>query len=283
MLYDRSKPEHETQEGPGFRNPEEPPAKTPRISRECAICVDDKPLSEFPGQITKRCAHSRDICRSCVARTVDLEVNGKGNSTRVLCPHSGCPAELEYDDIRREAASSVFERYDQLLLRQVLQNEKAFRWCAHPGCGNGQIIERTCQQYESDGRASEEVALLQYFEREGVKRCPKCGHAIEKDGGCDHMTCRQEVGGCGAEFCIRCLADYNGPSGIRSVGNSAHRTSCPWYFPDGGSDAEAGEEDAGQEEDEGGEGDEGNEESREDQGRHSLSTIVISEIGRAHV
>ena len=24
----------------------------------------------------------------------------------------------------------------------------------------------------------------------GVKECPKCGVLIEKDGGCDHMTCR---------------------------------------------------------------------------------------------
>jgi hypothetical protein len=244
-------------------------AKIQRALRECAICAEQRPLGDFPGKVTNACAHERDVCLECIARTIDLEVNGKGNSTRIICPHAGCPAELSYEDVKREASKDVFDRFDALLLRKSLQEERAFRWCANAGCGSGQIIEgldvgtagfntwsqchacrtrtcafhrcvwhteRTCQQYDADARGSEEVALLQYFDRENVKRCPKCGHGIEKSGGCDHMTCRKEVGGCGAEFCIRCLADYNGPGGIRAIGNSAHKSSCPWYFPAGGED-----------------------------------------------
>lgn len=228
-------------------------------------------LVEFAGQITNKCLHERDVCKTCVARTIDMEVNGKGNSTEILCPHKGCSAHLEYSDVQREASASVFRRFDDLLLRKTLQGEPGFRWCARAGCGNGQIVEdynpansgfstflrchqcqsrtcvyhrcvwhneRTCKQYESDARHSEEVGLLQYFEKEGVKRCPNCGTAIEKNGGCDHMTCHKNAGGCGSEFCIRCLADYNGPNGIRERGNSAHNTSCPWYFPNPESDDE---------------------------------------------
>lgn len=147
----------------------------------------------------------------------------------------------------------------------MLQAEPGFRWCAHAGCGNGQIVEdynvasaghntfmrclqcqrrtcvyhkaawhdeKTCKQYDDDARSSDEVRLLQYFQRENVKRCPACGHAIEKKEGCDHMTCHKNAAGCGHEFCFRCLADYNGTRGIRARGNSAHQTSCPWYFPD---------------------------------------------------
>merc|ERR1712039_782627 len=36
-----------------------------------------------------------------------------------------------------------------------------------------------------------------------VKRCPKCSAAIEKNGGCDHMTCR-----CGYEFWWTTLKSY---------------------------------------------------------------------------
>lgn len=240
--------------------------------RECVICVDKKALRAFPGKITAQCTHMRDVCRACVGKTINLEVNGKGNSTRVICPHAGCSAVLAYEDVRRESSKAVFEHFDQMLFRKALQEEPTFRWCAHAGCGSGQMVEdlslrdagwnrfltchscsrrtcahhrcewhagRTCQQYEADARRSDEVALLQYFQREGVKRCPKCGHAIEKNGGCDHMTCRREAGGCGAEFCIRCLAEYNGSRGIRARGNSAHRPSCPWYFPDPDSDEDS--------------------------------------------
>jgi len=36
-----------------------------------------------------------------------------------------------------------------------------------------------------------------------VKKCPKCNEYIEKNGGCDHMTCR-----CSYEFWWSTLAPY---------------------------------------------------------------------------
>ena len=47
------------------------------------------------------------------------------------------------------------------------------------------------RRYDRDARSSDEVALLQYFEREGTVRCPKCHHGIEKSDGC----ARREQGG----------------------------------------------------------------------------------------
>ncbi|CAG8566448.1 4681_t:CDS:2 [Ambispora gerdemannii] len=40
-----------------------------------------------------------------------------------------------------------------------------------------------------------------------TKKCPKCKANIEKNNGCDHMTCRAPR--CGYEFCWLCFADYN--------------------------------------------------------------------------
>ena len=37
-----------------------------------------------------------------------------------------------------------------------------------------------------------------------VKKCPHCRHPMEKDGGCQHISCR-----CGHGFCWECLQDWN--------------------------------------------------------------------------
>jgi hypothetical protein len=34
-----------------------------------------------------------------------------------------------------------------------------------------------------------------------TKPCPQCRKSIEKNQGCNHMTCRPEVGGCKFQFC----------------------------------------------------------------------------------
>merc|ERR1719453_1856106 len=94
-------------------------------------------------------------------------------------------------------------------------------------------IGMSCDEYDEERRQSEEVGLHQYLQSDRVKRCPKCNTGVEKNDGCDHMKCLVSAGGCGAEWCWLCLADYNGPNGIFAVGNSAHARGCQWYFPDG--------------------------------------------------
>mmetsp|Transcript_18613 Transcript_18613/g.43143 ORF Transcript_18613/g.43143 Transcript_18613/m.43143 type:complete len:113 (-) Transcript_18613:374-712(-) len=54
--------------------------------------------------------------------------------------------------------------------------------------------------------------------------CPNCGHGIEKNGGCDHVTCI-----CKHAFCWICLAPYRGSQGINTLGAKAHQTSCTYY------------------------------------------------------
>mmetsp|Transcript_62783 Transcript_62783/g.53250 ORF Transcript_62783/g.53250 Transcript_62783/m.53250 type:complete len:90 (+) Transcript_62783:106-375(+) len=41
-----------------------------------------------------------------------------------------------------------------------------------------------------------------------TKMCPKCSQNIEKNSGCNHMTCQKSVGGCGHEFCWLCLKEW---------------------------------------------------------------------------
>ncbi|KAL1839319.1 hypothetical protein VTJ49DRAFT_1647 [Mycothermus thermophilus] len=55
-----------------------------------------------------------------------------------------------------------------------------------------------------------------------TKPCPGCRAPIEKNQGCQHMTCSK----CKHEFCWDCMADYKM---IRAYDNSKHDRRCPWY------------------------------------------------------
>lgn len=41
-----------------------------------------------------------------------------------------------------------------------------------------------------------------------TKKCPNCHRPIEKNGGCMHMTCHRNSGGCGFEFCWLCRGPW---------------------------------------------------------------------------
>ena len=218
-------------------------------------CQEWSPSGE---KVAEGCTHPRTICHQCVQRHIHEEVRGKGQVTDIRCPlvaSAECGATLTYGDVQRQASAADFEQYDRLLLLRTLEAMPEFLWCARPGCGNGQLhpdrdrqpifscqscgtrtcfthrcvwhAGRTCAQYDSDAKASEEVALLQALDGGQIKRCPKCHHGIEKTDGCDHMTCQKRAGGCGYEFCWLCLADYNK---IRQNGNTSHKPSCRYYM-----------------------------------------------------
>jgi len=235
-------------------------ASTVMVKAVCSICCcEDKIALADASQLpTEMCSHSsRTVCDDCLAKHIQAEVSGKGNVNTITCPESGCAAVMKHHEVQRWAIAQIFETYDTLLLRGHLQTLEDFRWCAWPGCGYGQIHEtmdaapimtcqqckrktcfthscewhddRTCTEFDNDAAQSDEVALLQQLENGGIKRCPQCATGIEKNDGCDHMTCRKPVG-CGHEFCWRCLAPYNGDTGIRSVGNTAHQASCLYHI-----------------------------------------------------
>jgi len=236
----------------------------------CEICVEDVDAAmrkEWRARpVSNSCNHTRAVCFTCVRRHIEAEINEKGNPA-ITCPHNECNQQLGHADIQHFATPRQFERYDLVIMRRCLQSLPDFVWCAHRDCGSGQETEgagvgkaiegglrglwlrchacnrrtclhhscamhegMSCEEYDAAARDSEEVGLLQYLNSDSIRRCPKCRHGIEKNEGCDHMTCRKSSGGCGAEFCWRCGADYNGPNGIRAVGNSAHAASCPYNF-----------------------------------------------------
>ncbi|EJT98640.1 hypothetical protein DACRYDRAFT_96413 [Dacryopinax primogenitus] len=58
----------------------------------------------------------------------------------VRCPITSCGNVLEFEDVKRCAEKSVFERYDKFLLNRHLATEEEFVWCHDPKCGSGYFI-----------------------------------------------------------------------------------------------------------------------------------------------
>ncbi|OSS45230.1 hypothetical protein B5807_10214 [Epicoccum nigrum] len=58
----------------------------------------------------------------------------------------------------------------------------------------------------NSARKKEDEESEKAIKNMGAKQCPKCGVNIEKQGGCDHMTCKT----CRHNFCWECLGAFTG-------------------------------------------------------------------------
>jgi E3 ubiquitin-protein ligase RNF14 len=81
----------------------------------------------------------------------------------------------------------------------------------------------TCKDYDQMLKnAKNQQIKSEHWKKCNTKSCPKCNIPIEKNDGCDHMTC----GKCKHEFCWLCLEDYKM---IKRGDNSLHKRSCKYY------------------------------------------------------
>jgi hypothetical protein len=72
------------------------------------------------------------------------------------------------------------------------------RYCCK--CGNEAHEEKVCPP---------PAETMQWLDK-NTKKCPNCANGIQKNGGCDHMTCEMPAG-CGYQFWWTCGCDYKKP------------------------------------------------------------------------
>jgi hypothetical protein len=203
---------------------------------------------DFETRYCNRCTQSsRSICDSCLYEHM--------RSTWHIRPHICCPecyTALSHAAIKlilvNHNDSTLYESYTKFELDRHLEQSSEFVWCAH-GCGSDLLKESvamnntvkcinchkvtcflhkcpwhdgmTCKEFDLC-RANEQLHASQRWIDAHTKKCPKCHSHIEKNEGCDHMTCLK----CKHEFCWLCLASY---SGIRRHGAYLHRRTCKYY------------------------------------------------------
>jgi hypothetical protein len=148
------------------------------------------------------------------------------------------PRNLRFSEVKRclrgdPESVAAWEKYQDFLLEGSLRLDPNCRWCPRPGCGVPLIgdpsrpmmvcqsekcrfaycfnckepwhADVSCEAYQCWKRENNEgEKRYAAWAKQNTKLCPQCRVPIEKNGGCNHMTC----GACKFNWCWLCNGSY---------------------------------------------------------------------------
>mmetsp|Transcript_6789 Transcript_6789/g.7042 ORF Transcript_6789/g.7042 Transcript_6789/m.7042 type:complete len:579 (+) Transcript_6789:13-1749(+) len=188
---------------------------------------------------SRQCHHV--FCEECVRRYLTKKIEN-GQVLNIKCLYGGCPEIFTDRDVFKYCSEEIIQKYRRFKLDQLkLSNPNSlFVYCPIVNCNelvNIDNIEYTiiscnqehffcikCRKEPHEGECEPyNQRLLEEIKenlknKSSVKLCPLCEVIIEKNEGCNHMTCIN----CYYEFCWICSRKYE--SGHFSVFNFS---GCP--------------------------------------------------------
>jgi len=204
------------------------PMKSMTGMEECEICLMMMPPSMMTGL---ECGHR--FCMKCWTEYLTTKIMEEGMGQTIACAAHGC--DILVDDatvMRLITEPKVKLKYQHLITNSFVECNRLLRWCPQPDCNNAikvQYVEPrpvTClcghtfcfhcgegwhdpvkchllkkwqKKCDDDSETSNWIAA-------NTKECPRCNVTIEKDGGCNHMVCKNQS--CKADFCWVCLGPW---------------------------------------------------------------------------
>ncbi|KAL7007946.1 hypothetical protein EMMF5_002595 [Cystobasidiomycetes sp. EMM_F5] len=215
------------------------PAKSqPRLKRirgfVCDICCDDSQSSRET--IALGCNHR--FCRDCYASYLENKINNEGEAKSIECMAADCNIIVDERTVALLIDHDTLDRYRELLNRSYVDDDPSLRWCPAPNCEYAircpgitpkslyHIVptvqcacgHKFCFGCNADADHQPCVcAIVKLWLKKcaddsetanwisaNTKECPKCASTIEKNGGCNHMTCKK----CKYEFCWICMGEW---------------------------------------------------------------------------
>jgi ariadne-1 len=152
------------------------------------------------------------------------------------CPQKGCNIIVPETVFHKFLIPfpKINSDYTKSLLKNFTDFNSDIKWCPTPDCGicvrvpghSMKEIECECKKIfcfacSLEGHRPCDCTMIDRWNKKNssesenvkwlmanTKQCPACHKFIEKNQGCNHMTCRKEAGGCGYEFCWICLGEW---------------------------------------------------------------------------
>jgi ariadne-1 len=201
----------------------------------CDICC-----SESDKALALSCGHL--FCTDCYTAYLEHTISLLGQSTRISCP-ANCSISVDDHTINMLVSPTVRRKYEQLLLKTFVDCKPFFKWCPYPncihavechvpdsqleyivptvscpedhsfcfGCSGTNHQPATCKIAKLWLKKCADDSETANWISANTKECVKCKSIIEKNGGCNHMTCKK----CGTEvifilnqFCWVCLGNW---------------------------------------------------------------------------
>jgi ariadne-1 len=205
----------------------------------CDICCEDE---EGLKTFALKCGHR--YCLNCYRHYLTQKIREEGEAARIQCPADGCGRIIDAKSLDLLVTPELSARYNELLNRTYVEDKEKLKWCPAPDCPNAiecatkkkdldrvvptvscvcgqrfcfgctltdhqpapcELVKKWLKKCADDSETANWISA-------NTKECPKCNSTIEKNGGCNHMTCRK----CKYEFCWMCMGVW-----------SEHGTS--WY------------------------------------------------------
>ena len=189
------------------------------ISYVCQICYIDYPKIN----LVNDCLHQ--FCSQCLIEYLKTKVTAY-QPISIKCPQNHCVSPLSEDFIEKLLSKEpeLYQKYLKYKGQIEILEHPERKFCISPDCPYyvtktpdtdkvackcGQQMCFQCGNPWHMGMTCEEAIdkdYQQYEQRVTVKRCPKCLSKIEKNEGCNHMTCSR----CKYEFCWLCRGKWIG-------------------------------------------------------------------------
>jgi hypothetical protein len=200
-------------------------------SSDCPVC-----LGESVSPITLPCKHK--WCKSCLVRYLISAPDVKSFPVTCLGDQAKCSQPLPISVARDILTAAQFDALVQAaFLAHVHSHPQEFHYCPTPDCPQvyrkgprdavlqcpsclARICPKCHTEYHDGARCEDEGDDLfqQWADSHDVKNCPGCQAPIQRDEGCNHITCIR----CQTHICWVCMDIFPKGDGIYDHMRAVH-------------------------------------------------------------
>eukprot|EP00112_Aurelia_sp_Birch-Aquarium-sp1_P002902 Seg1321.9 transcript_id=Seg1321.9/GoldUCD/mRNA.D3Y31 product="E3 ubiquitin-protein ligase arih1" protein_id=Seg1321.9/GoldUCD/D3Y31 len=196
---------------------------------QCDICLSPVLPESMAGL---ECGHM--FCALCWNEYLNTKILEENIGQHIFCPATNCNILVDENFVSKILQDMrVKLKYLKLIADCFVQSHRLMRWCPAPDCTNAVKVSYNVaktvlcicgfQFCFGCGESTHEPVKCKWLRKwqkkcdddsetsnwisANTKECPKCHVTIEKNGGCNHMVCRNSA--CKSDFCWVCLGPWD--------------------------------------------------------------------------